>query len=68
MTRPMMVCWAWLSAAIIQVKFQVHFRFLNKLIALTVQPERQSTFFDTAKPSLSSPVFTVDLKYHAPGM
>ncbi|KIM74193.1 hypothetical protein PILCRDRAFT_828488, partial [Piloderma croceum F 1598] len=35
--------------------------------ANTVRPKPQSTFFDTAKPSLSSPVFTVDLNYHAPG-
>jgi Eukaryotic aspartyl protease len=38
-----------------------------KLTHSTVRPHRQNTFFDTAIPSLSSPVFTADLKYHAPG-
>ncbi|KIM83619.1 hypothetical protein PILCRDRAFT_819250 [Piloderma croceum F 1598] len=33
----------------------------------TVTPNAQNTFFDTAKSSLSSPIFTADLKYHAPG-
>jgi len=33
----------------------------------TVIPIAQNTFFATAMPSLSSPVFTADLKYHAPG-
>jgi hypothetical protein len=31
----------------------------------TVSPTSQKTFFDTAKSSLTSPVFTADLKYHA---
>jgi hypothetical protein len=39
-----------------------------KLTSTTMTPKAQQTFFDTAKPSLSSPVFTADLKYHAPGM
>jgi aspergillopepsin I len=34
----------------------------------TVTPKAQKTFFDTAKSSLSFPVFTADLKYHAAGM
>lgn len=32
-----------------------------------VQPTPQTTFFDTVKSSLSSPLFAVSLKYHAPG-
>ena len=32
-----------------------------------MKPVRQKTFFGTVKPSLSSPVFTADLKYRAPG-
>lgn len=31
----------------------------------TVSPRQQNTFFDNAKSSLDSPVFTADLKYHA---
>ena len=34
----------------------------------TVIPTPQKTFFDTAKSSLSSPLFTADLKYHAAGL
>lgn len=33
----------------------------------TVEPTAQKTFFDNAKASLDSPVFTADLGYHAPG-
>nr|1E5O_E Chain E, ENDOTHIAPEPSIN [Cryphonectria parasitica]1E80_E Chain E, ENDOTHIAPEPSIN [Cryphonectria parasitica]1E81_E Chain E, ENDOTHIAPEPSIN [Cryphonectria parasitica]1E82_E Chain E, ENDOTHIAPEPSIN [Cryphonectria parasitica]1EED_P Chain P, ENDOTHIAPEPSIN [Cryphonectria parasitica]1ENT_E Chain E, ENDOTHIAPEPSIN [Cryphonectria parasitica]1EPL_E Chain E, ENDOTHIAPEPSIN [Cryphonectria parasitica]1EPM_E Chain E, ENDOTHIAPEPSIN [Cryphonectria parasitica]1EPN_E Chain E, ENDOTHIAPEPSIN [Cryphonectr len=33
----------------------------------TVSPTQQKTFFDNAKASLDSPVFTADLGYHAPG-
>ncbi|KUI63414.1 Endothiapepsin [Cytospora mali] len=33
----------------------------------TVSPTPQTTFFDSAKSQLDSPVFTVDLKYHAAG-
>ncbi|KAG8159395.1 hypothetical protein KVR01_011056 [Diaporthe batatas] len=33
----------------------------------TVSPTQQKTFFDNAKASLDSPVFTADLKYHAAG-
>lgn len=33
----------------------------------TVQPNQQSTFFDTVKSSLASPLFTVDLKKAEPG-
>ncbi|KAH7034513.1 putative endothiapepsin precursor [Microdochium trichocladiopsis] len=33
----------------------------------TVSPDQQTTFFDTVKPSLASPVFTADLKHQAPG-
>jgi hypothetical protein len=33
----------------------------------TVSPTKQNTFFDNVKPSLPSPLFTVDLKYHAAG-
>ncbi|KAH7303680.1 aspartic peptidase domain-containing protein [Stachybotrys elegans] len=33
----------------------------------TVRPNQQTTFFDTVKPSLASPVFTADLKHQAPG-
>lgn len=33
----------------------------------TVSPDKQSTFFDNVKSSLSSPLFSVDLKYHAAG-
>lgn len=33
----------------------------------TVSPRQQTTFFDTAKSKLPSPLFTVDLKYNAPG-
>lgn len=33
----------------------------------TVSPDPQTTFFDTAKSNLDSPVFTADLSYHAPG-
>ena len=40
----------------------------TQLINFPVAPQRQKTFFDTAKPSLSFSVFIVDLKYHAPGM
>jgi hypothetical protein len=67
-TQPTMVCWAWLSAVSTQVRLQVRYQLPNKLIELTVKPVKQKTFFDMAKPSLSSPVFTADLKYHAPGM
>lgn len=31
----------------------------------SVKPTQQSTFFDNAKASLTSPVFTADLRYHA---
>ncbi|KAK1569777.1 eukaryotic aspartyl protease [Colletotrichum navitas] len=33
----------------------------------TVEPKQQTTFFDTAKSKLSSPVFTADLKHNQPG-
>lgn len=33
----------------------------------TVQPQQQTTFFDTVKSSLASPVFTADLKHAAAG-
>lgn len=33
----------------------------------TVSPTQQKTFFDNAKSQLDAPVFTADLKYHAPG-
>ncbi|KAL4889596.1 aspartic peptidase domain-containing protein [Aspergillus ambiguus] len=33
----------------------------------TVQPKSQTTFFDTVKSELDSPLFAVSLKYHAPG-
>ncbi|PYI25023.1 aspartic protease pep1 [Aspergillus japonicus CBS 114.51] len=33
----------------------------------TVSPRAQTTFFDTVKSSLDSPLFAVDLKYHAAG-
>lgn len=32
-----------------------------------MRPEKQQTFFDNAKSSLSKPLFTVDLKKNAPG-
>lgn len=31
----------------------------------TVQPDQQTTFFDTALPSLDAPLFTANLNYHA---
>lgn len=34
---------------------------------MTVSPVKQKTFFENAKPTLSNPVFTVDLKKGAPG-
>lgn len=33
----------------------------------TVQPQQQTTFFDTVLPQLAKPVFAVNLKYHAAG-
>ncbi|TPX19117.1 uncharacterized protein E0L32_011190 [Thyridium curvatum] len=33
----------------------------------TVSPQKQPTWFDSIKPSLDAPLFTADLKYHAPG-
>ena len=33
----------------------------------TVQPEQQTTFFDTVKPNLDSPLFTATLKHQQPG-
>lgn len=33
----------------------------------TVEPVAQTTFFDTVKSSLASPLFTADLKHDAPG-
>jgi hypothetical protein len=39
-----------------------------ELTSLTVTPKAQQTFFEMAEASLSAPVFTADLKYHAPGM
>ncbi|KAE8162066.1 Aspartic protease pep1 [Aspergillus tamarii] len=33
----------------------------------TVKPKPQTTFFDTVKDQLDSPLFAVTLKYHAPG-
>ncbi|KAF7976244.1 hypothetical protein HWV62_7284 [Athelia sp. TMB] len=33
----------------------------------TVSPTTQKTFYDNAKPLLTTPVFTADLKYHAAG-
>jgi len=33
----------------------------------TVQPQQQKTFFDTVKSQLASPLFAVQLKYHAAG-
>ncbi|KAE8380856.1 Aspartic protease pep1 [Aspergillus bertholletiae] len=33
----------------------------------TVKPKPQTTFFDTVKSQLDSPLFAVTLKYHAPG-
>ncbi|KAK3372947.1 aspartic-type endopeptidase-like protein, partial [Lasiosphaeria ovina] len=33
----------------------------------TVNPKAQLTFFDNAKSGLEKPVFTTDLKFHAPG-
>ncbi|KAI9710744.1 MAG: Type I transmembrane sorting receptor [Bogoriella megaspora] len=34
----------------------------------TVTPTRQTTFFDTVKSTLTSPLFAADLKYRAPGV
>lgn len=34
---------------------------------MTVKPTAQTTFFDTVRSELDSPLFAVSLKYHAPG-
>src|SRR5882762_5098880 len=63
------VYWACLSAASTRVRLPVFTQLCILPTSFsTVTPTRQKTFFDNAKPSLTSPVFTADLKYHAPGL
>ena len=62
------VYWACLSAASTRVRLPVFTHLCDLPTSSTVTPTRQKTFFDNAKPSLTSPVFTADLKYHAPGL
>lgn len=42
-------------------------RLTPLIIFVSVTPKAQNTFFDTAKDSLSKPLFTADLQYHAAG-
>ena len=60
--------WAWRLAALTKVRLIINNSFSDKFIFPIVKPEAQPTFFDRVKPSLLSPVFTADLKYHASGM
>lgn len=43
------------------------FPAIHMLMHIEVKPKAQSTFFDTVKSDLDSPVFAVTLKHHAAG-
>lgn len=46
---------------------QARFNFIPYSPTSQVSPTAQKTFYDNAKASLTTPVFTADLKYHAAG-
>ena len=65
-------CLVWRSARstgvrIPSVEYWSNRRRPSTELTSTVKPTKQNTFFDNAKPSLSAPLFTVDLKKGAPG-